>query len=58
VTLADQDRSRWDAAAIAAGEAALVAAHRVGPAGPLVLQATIAAIHARAASFGGVSSLP
>ena len=50
VLLADQDASRWDAAQIAAGRAALdrALALRGGPdpARPYVLQAAIAALHA------------
>jgi RNA polymerase sigma-70 factor, ECF subfamily len=49
VTLEDQDRSRWDAEAIAAGLALLDGAVRRAPAGPYRLQAAIAACHARAA---------
>jgi RNA polymerase sigma-70 factor (ECF subfamily) len=53
VTLEDQDRSRWDAAAIAEGLELLDAALRRGgpgrrPAGPYQVQAAIAACHARA----------
>ena len=48
VLLADADRTQWDAALIAEG-LALVAA--LDHAGPLGLQAAIAAEHARAASF-------
>ncbi|SKB08151.1 RNA polymerase sigma factor [Aeromicrobium choanae] len=50
VLLADQDRSRWDADAISRGTAALDVAVRLGGDGPYVLQAAIAAEHARAAS--------
>lgn len=50
VLLADQDRSRWDADAIARGAAALDVAVRLGGDGPYVLQAAIAWEHARAAS--------
>jgi RNA polymerase sigma-70 factor (ECF subfamily) len=50
VLLEDQDRSRWDAAAIAEGLALVARSHDAGPAGAYVLQATIAAEHARAAS--------
>ena len=50
VLLDDQDRSRWDRAAIRRGLAALEAAARLGSArGPYVLQAELAACHARAA---------
>jgi RNA polymerase sigma factor (sigma-70 family) len=51
VLLADQDRARWDRGAIRRGLAALERAERLGgAAGPFVLQAAIAACHARAAS--------
>ena len=51
VLLQDQDRTRWDHAAIERGLAALAQAERL-PArgGPYALQAAIAACHARAAS--------
>jgi RNA polymerase sigma-70 factor, ECF subfamily len=48
VTLADQDRSRWDHAEIAEATGVLDAALRKGQAGPYQLQAAIAACHARA----------
>jgi len=53
VLLADQDRSRWDAARIAEGCALLDASLRCtrGVADPYQLQAAIAAEHARAASY-------
>jgi len=48
--LPDQDRSRWDRAAIERGLDALARARRLAPApGPYALQAEIAACHARAA---------
>ncbi|MCP5271017.1 MAG: sigma-70 family RNA polymerase sigma factor [Burkholderiaceae bacterium] len=51
VLLADQDRARWDHAAIARGLAALARAEALGmDAGPYRLQAAIAACHARAAT--------
>ena len=51
VLLADQDRARWDHAAIERGLAALAQARRLSPApGSYTLQAGIAACHARAAS--------
>jgi RNA polymerase sigma-70 factor (ECF subfamily) len=50
VPLEDQDRSRWDAARIAAGVAALGRALQHGEVGPYQLQAAIAACHATAAS--------
>jgi RNA polymerase sigma-70 factor, ECF subfamily len=49
VLLPDQDRGRWDAGQIAEGLALLRDAARRGPAGPYLLQAAIAAEHARAA---------
>jgi RNA polymerase sigma-70 factor (ECF subfamily) len=48
VLLPDQDRSRWDQGQVAEGLALLRAAARRGPAGPYLLQAAIAAEHARA----------
>lgn len=48
VRLADQDRSRWDGARVREGFALLARALRLGRAGPYVLQAAIAAEHARA----------
>jgi predicted RNA polymerase sigma factor len=51
VLLLDQDRSRWDHLLIRRGLAALERAERLGAArGPYVLQAAIAACHARAAA--------
>jgi RNA polymerase sigma factor (sigma-70 family) len=50
VLLLEQDRTRWDAALIASGLEHLAASHRLGPAGPYRLQASIAACHARAKS--------
>jgi len=49
VPLEEQDRSRWDAAAIAAATAELERALAVGRPGPYQLQAAIAAVHAEAA---------
>jgi RNA polymerase sigma-70 factor (ECF subfamily) len=46
VLLADQDRSRWDAAQIAAGRAALDRALALRGRGPYVLQAAIASVQA------------
>jgi RNA polymerase sigma-70 factor, ECF subfamily len=51
VLLAEQDRSRWDRAHIAAGLAHLEQAGPLDGAGPYRLQAAIAACHARAASW-------
>jgi RNA polymerase sigma-70 factor, ECF subfamily len=48
VTLADQDRTRWDQAAIAEGCAILDAAIRLGRPGPYQLMAAIVACHATA----------
>lgn len=48
VLLEDQDRSRWDRAEIAEGEALLVAAASRGRPGPYQLWAAIAACHASA----------
>ena len=45
IPMAEQDRSRWDAAAIAEGVALITNALPVGPTGPYQLQAAIAAIH-------------
>ena len=49
VLLADQDRSKWDAALIAAGLASLARAESLGG-GPYTVQASIAACHARSSS--------
>ena len=46
VLLADQDRSRWNAAQIADGRAVLDRALALGGRGPYVLQAAIASLHA------------
>jgi RNA polymerase sigma factor (sigma-70 family) len=45
ISLADQDRSRWDASAIAEGVALITAALPRGPVGPYQVQAAIAALH-------------
>ncbi len=50
VLLADQDRTLWDSAQIEAGRASLARALALGVRGPYVLQAQIAAEHARAKS--------
>jgi RNA polymerase sigma-70 factor, ECF subfamily len=47
VVLSDQDRTLWDAAAIAEGRARLDAATRLGRPGPFQTQAAIAACHVR-----------
>jgi predicted RNA polymerase sigma factor len=51
VPLAEQDRSRWDAQAIAEGVALITQALTSAPIGPYQLQAAIAAIHDEAARF-------
>jgi RNA polymerase sigma-70 factor (ECF subfamily) len=48
VPLPDQDRSRWDAEAIAEGTATLDEALRAGAPGPFQIEAAISAIHCRA----------
>jgi len=50
VSLADQDRSRWDADAIAEGVALVTGALARGPVGAYQLQAAIAAVHDEAPS--------
>ncbi len=50
ITLLDQDRGRWDRVLITHALAALDRAVELGGAGPYVLQASIAACHARAGS--------
>jgi RNA polymerase sigma-70 factor (ECF subfamily) len=52
VLLADQDRSRWDAARIDDGLAVLDRAAALGAPGRYQLQAAIAAVHAEAATAG------
>jgi RNA polymerase sigma factor (sigma-70 family) len=49
VPLAEQDRSRWDATAIAEGTALVSQAMATAPIGPFQLQAAIAAVHDEAA---------
>jgi RNA polymerase sigma-70 factor (ECF subfamily) len=49
ILLEDQDRARWDRAAIDEGLALAHAALRAGPPGSYALQAAIAGVHARAA---------
>ena len=48
IPLEEQDRSRWDAAMIAEGQALLEKALRRGSPGPFQIQAAIASLHARA----------
>ncbi|MEO3745783.1 sigma-70 family RNA polymerase sigma factor [Plantactinospora sp. B5E13] len=50
VSLADQDRSRWDRAAITEGIALVTRALPRGPLGPYQIQAAIAAVHDEAAT--------
>ncbi|WP_130399852.1 RNA polymerase sigma factor [Micromonospora violae] len=50
ISLADQDRSRWDATAIAEGVALVTQALPRGPVGPYQVQAAIAALHDEAPS--------
>jgi predicted RNA polymerase sigma factor len=50
VPLASQDRSLWDAAAIAEGTALITATLATAPPGPYQLQAAIAAVHDEAAT--------
>ena len=50
IPMAEQDRSRWSAAAIAEGVALITAALPRGPVGPYQLQAAIAAVHDEAPS--------
>lgn len=50
ISLADQDRSRWDATAIAEGIALVTRALPRGPVGPYQVQAAIAAVHDEAPS--------
>ncbi|MFF5176244.1 RNA polymerase sigma factor [Micromonospora sp. NPDC000089] len=52
IPLSDQDRSRWDAAAITEGTALVTRAMARGPVGPYQLQAAIAALHDEAATAG------
>ena len=50
IPLAEQDRSRWDRAAIAEGVGLIGSALSRGPLGPYQLQGAIAAVHAESAS--------
>jgi RNA polymerase sigma-70 factor (ECF subfamily) len=51
VRLADQDRSRWDGAALAEAEDLITGCLRAGPPGRYVLQAAIASLYADAPSY-------
>jgi RNA polymerase sigma-70 factor (ECF subfamily) len=53
ILLPDQDRSRWDRAAIDAASALLASAERMNRPGPYQLQAAILAVHAAAPSWAG-----
>ncbi len=54
VLLADQDRSRWDGAAIAEGMTLTTRAWRIGRMGLYLLQASIACEHARGSDWGRI----
>jgi RNA polymerase sigma factor (sigma-70 family) len=49
--LSEQDRSRWDSAALAEAHEVIVSCLRAGPPGRYVLQAAIAALYAEAPSY-------
>ncbi|MDP9101863.1 MAG: sigma-70 family RNA polymerase sigma factor [Actinomycetota bacterium] len=51
VLLADQDRTKWDRAAVSEGVALVRSALLSGPPGRYTLQAAIAAVHAEAAAY-------
>jgi len=51
LTLAEQDRARWDRGLIAEADRLIVAALRAGPPGRFTLQAAIAGVHAQAESY-------
>jgi RNA polymerase sigma-70 factor (ECF subfamily) len=51
VRLADQDRSRWDAGALAEAEQLITGCLRAGPPGRYTLQAAIASVYAAAPSY-------
>ena len=54
VLLADQDRSRWDVAAIAEGEKLVARGWRLGRLGPYLVQASIAVEHARGSDWARI----
>ena len=54
VLLADQDRSRWDAAAIAEGERLVARGWRLGRLGPYLVQASIAVEHSRGSDWARI----
>ena len=49
--LSEQDRSRWDSAALAEAHEVIVGCLRAGPPGRYVLQAAIAALYAEAPAY-------
>jgi RNA polymerase sigma factor (sigma-70 family) len=51
IRLEDQDRTRWDRAALAEADALITGCLRAGPPGRYVLQAAIAALYAEAPSY-------
>ncbi|HVQ19108.1 MAG TPA: DUF6596 domain-containing protein, partial [Actinomycetes bacterium] len=51
VLLADQDRTRWDAAQIDEGQSLVTRALAIRPPGRFAIQAAIAAVHAEASSY-------
>ncbi len=51
VLLEHQDRSRWDQALVAEGQALLARAFAMGPSGPYLVQATIAGLHSTAPNY-------
>jgi RNA polymerase sigma-70 factor (ECF subfamily) len=57
VLLADQDRTLWDADAIAAGEQLVARGRRLGRVGAYLVQAAIAAEHARGSDWARIASL-
>jgi RNA polymerase sigma-70 factor, ECF subfamily len=52
VLLQDQDRSRWDRAALAEADATIVSCLRAAPPGRYMLQAAIASLYAAAPEYG------
>jgi RNA polymerase sigma-70 factor, ECF subfamily len=54
VLLADQDRARWDVAEIAEGETLVARGWRLARLGPYLLQASIAAEHARGSDWARI----
>jgi RNA polymerase sigma-70 factor (ECF subfamily) len=54
VLLPDQDRSRWDLAAIAEGELLVARGWRLGRLGPYLVQASIAVEHSRGSDWARI----